>query len=47
VPVVEGERAVAVLSCRTLIRHISEVYPGAVFNLPPKFDQKFDTLHGA
>ena len=46
-PVVEGERAVAVLSCGTLIRHISEVYPGAVFNLPPKFDQKFDTPHGA
>ncbi len=46
-PVVKDGRPVAVISARTLIRHITEVYPVDLFNLPPRLDQVYDAADGA
>jgi CBS domain-containing protein len=46
-PVVENGRPVGVISARSLIRHLAELYPAAVYNLPPDFAQKYDEAEGA
>ncbi|MBI3315959.1 MAG: CBS domain-containing protein [Candidatus Omnitrophica bacterium] len=47
VPLVDEQgRMTGVLSVRTIVNFISELFPTEVFNLPPKSDQVFDTMEG-
>jgi CBS domain-containing protein len=46
-PVVDDGIPVGVVSARSLIRHLAELYPAAVYNLPPDFAQKYDEAEGA
>lgn len=46
-PVVEDGMPLGVVSARSLIRHLAELYPAAVYNLPPDFAQKYEEAEGA
>ncbi len=46
-PVVENGKPVSVISSRSLIRHIAELFPAEVYNLPPELGQKYYEAEGA
>lgn len=46
-PVTENGRPIGVVSSRSLIRHIAELFPSEVYNLPPELGQKYHEAEGA
>ena len=42
----EFEQVTGILSIRTIVSYMSELFPTGVFNLPPKSDQIHDTIEG-
>ncbi len=42
----EFDQVIGVLSIRTIVSYMAELFPTGVFNLPPKADQTHDTVEG-